>query len=165
MCHAQDRNPDYHHPSDKRDEVNDLLARLHQAQRDATQRIQASATFEGLGDSTPDGFTVNDTLRMWVWHFWAHHRDLVRARGPLTNDNPHFHVPHFVRQAHEEFGKFAGELACLSDEYLDVRPLEGGRTIRETVEHVIGTLEGYIPDQVERATPKQSANKADASDA
>ncbi len=112
-----------------------------------------------LGDSTPDGFTVNDTLRMWVWHFWTHHRDLIRARGPLTNDNPHFHGPHYVRQAHEEFGRFVGELACLSDEYLDVRPPGGGRTVRETVEHVLDTLANYFPDQVERATPKDNPDR------
>ena len=68
---------------------------------------------------TPDGFTVNDMLRMWVWHFWSHHRELVLARGRLTGDNPHFHVPHYVRQASEAFGAFVGELACLSDEQLD----------------------------------------------
>lgn len=159
MC-DKDRNPDHPKPSDTRDEVNDLVARLHQLQRDVTQRVQKSATFETLGNSTPDGFTVNDTLRMWVWHFWAHHRDLVRARGPLTNDNPHFHVPHFVRQAHEEFGKFVGELACLSDEYLDVQPPEGGRTIRETAEHLLETLREYFPSQIEQAQPRDNANNS-----
>jgi hypothetical protein len=132
-----------------------MLERLYEAQMTATARIQAAAGFEELSHRTPDGFTVNDTLRMWVWHFWSHHRDLVRARGPLTEDDPHFHVPHFVRQAHEEFGRFVGELACLSDEYLDVRPPEGGRTVREVVEHVLATLEGYTADQVERAVPSE----------
>ena len=56
-----------------------------------------------------------------------------------------------MRQASEEFGRFVGELACLSDEYLDVRPGEGERTVRETVEHVLETLEGYLADQIERA--------------
>lgn len=141
-------------PSGKRDEINTLVARLHEAQRTTTERVQKAVAFEKLGHATADGFTVNDTLRMWVWHFWTHHRDLVRARGPLTNDDPHFHVPHYVRQANEEFGKFMGELACLSDEYLDVRPPDGGRTIRETVEHVLETLTNYVPEQVEQAKPK-----------
>jgi hypothetical protein len=139
-------------PSSNRAEVNALIERLYDAQRATTARIQGAADFESLGRATPDGFTVNDVLRMWVWHFWSHHRELVRARGPLVNDNPHFHVTHYVRQAHEEFGRFIGELACLSDEYLDVRPPEGGRTVREVVEHVVETLETYIPAQVEQAT-------------
>jgi hypothetical protein len=141
-------------PSSNRAEMNALLARLHDAQRVTTMRIQGSAGFQRLGYTTPGGFTVNDTLRMWVWHFWSHHRELVRARGPLADDNPHFHVPHYVREANAEFGKFIGELACLSDEYLDVRPPEGGRTVREIVEHVLDTLEGYFAEQVEQATPK-----------
>ena len=149
MCHEGDKDQPV--PSDRRKEVHDLIARLHAAQRTATERIQASATFDRLGHATPDGFTVNDTLRMWVWHFWTHHRDLVRARGPLKDDDPHFHVPHFVRQAHEEFGRFVGELACLSDEYLDVRPPGGGRTVRESVEHVLETLNGYFASEIEGA--------------
>lgn len=141
-------------PSGNRVEVNALLVRLHEAQRATTERVQKAASFEKLGHATSDGFTVNDTLRMWVWHFWTHHRDLVRTRGPLTNDDPHFHVPHYVRQAYEEFGKFMGELACLSDDYLDVRPPDGGRTVRETVEHVLDTLTHYVPEEVEKAKPK-----------
>lgn len=159
MSHDGDPSPECPKPSNKRDDVNALVARLHQAQREVTRRLQESAALAALGDSTPDGFTVNDTLRMWVWHFWTHHRDLIRARGPLTNDNPHFHGPHYVRQAHEEFGRFVGELACLSDEYLDVRPPGGGRTVRETVEHVLDTLANYFPDQVERATPKDNPDR------
>jgi len=153
MCNDGDYDPDAPIPSGKRDEVMQLIARLSLAQREATRRVQQSATFETLGDSTPDGFTVNDTLRMWVWHYWTHHRDLVRARGPLANDDSHFHVPHYVRQAYEEFGRFVGELACLDDEYLNTRPPEGGRTVREMVEHLLDTLENYVPDQVERAKP------------
>lgn len=141
-------------PTDNRIEINTLIARLHEAQRTTTERIQKAAAFEKLGHATADGFTVNDTLRMWVWHFWSHHRDLIRARGPLANDNPHFHVPHYVRQAHEEFGKFIGELACMNDEYLDVRAPDGGRTVRETVEHVLETLSNYVPAQVEPAKHK-----------
>ena len=149
MCHEGESEQPI--PSGDRSEIHALIARLHEAQQATTQRIQDAADFEKLGHGTPDGFTVNDTLRMWVWHFWTHHRDLVRARGPLTGDDPHFHVPHYIRQAHEEFGRFIGELACLSDEYLDVRPPSGGRTVRETIEPVLATLEEYTPDQVERA--------------
>ena len=142
-----------------REEVHRMVSLLHDAQKEATEQILETVNFENLEDVVPDGvtvdgtlrrFTVNDILRMWVWHFWAHHRELILARGPLENDNPHFHVPHFVRQANEEFGRFAGELACLTDEQLDLRPPEGGRTIREIVEHVLDTLTGYLPDQVAR---------------
>jgi uncharacterized damage-inducible protein DinB len=138
-------------PSKRRTEINALLARLYEAQHATTQRVQAAAGFENLGDTTPDGFTVNDTLWMWVWHFWSHHRDLIRARGPLIGDDPHFHVPHYVRQANEAFGAFIGELACMGDEYLDARLPEGGRTVREIVVHVLDTLETYVPKQVEQA--------------
>ena len=157
MAEPRDEQPAV--PSNERREINALLSRLHDAQRATTARIQEAADFETLGHVTPDGFTVNDTLRMWVWHFWSHHRELVRARGPLVDDNPHFHVPHYVRQAQEEFGRFIGELACLSDEYLDVRPPEGGRTVREIVEHVLATMEGYFPEQVERARPIANAEE------
>lgn len=147
MCHDGDQNQDYPKPSSRRSNINDLVARLHAAQRKVTQLVQASASFETLSNPTPDGFTVNDTLRMWVWHFWTHHRDLVRARGPLTKDDPHFHVAHFVRQANEEFGRFVGELSCLSDEYLDMRPPEGGRTVGENVEHLLSTMNHYFSEQ------------------
>ncbi len=76
-------------PTRDRTELNALIARLHETQRTATQRIQAAASFENLGDATPDGFTVNDTLRMWVWHFWSHQRDLVRAQlAALVAERP-----------------------------------------------------------------------------
>ena len=149
MCHEGD--DEQRIPSGDRTEVNALIARLHEAQRAVTDGVLRTADFEKLSHSVPDGFTVNDVLWMWVWHFWTHHRDLVRARGPLTNDDPHFHVPHFVRQANEEFGRYIGELACLDDEYLDVRPPGGGRTVRESVEHVLETLTGHFISQIEQA--------------
>lgn len=144
-------------PSGDRTEINGLIAQLHEAQQVATRRIQESASYETLDHVTPDGFTVTETLRMWVWHFWTHHRDLVRARGSLRGDDPHFHVPHFVRQAHEEFGRYIGELACLSDEYLDMTPPGGGRTVRESVQHVLGTLRDYFADEIEKAEPPENA--------
>lgn len=143
-------------PTNNRYELHELIRRLHAAQQITVNRIQDTTDFESLEKKTPDGFTVNDVLRMWSWHFRSHHRDLVRARGELVDDDPHFHVPHHIREAYEEFGRFVGELSCLSDEYLDVRPPEGGRTIRETVEHVIDSLEQYIPEQVERADTNQA---------
>jgi len=136
-------------------EVRQLIRRLHEAQEKAANDVMDHADFGKLGDVTPDGFTVNDTLRMWVHHFWSHHRDLVLARGRLVNDNPHFHVPHYVRQANEQFGRFVGELACLTDDQLDLSVPDGGRSIREVVEHVLGTLEGYVADQVRRAVPSK----------
>jgi hypothetical protein len=147
----------------KRDEVRQLLDRLYAAQRRVTDEILDTASFESLAcrcpaaNTAPDGtdhggFTVNDMLRMWTWHFWTHHRDLVMARGRLVNDNPHFHVPHHVREASEQFGKFIGELACMTDEQLDQR-VPGGRSAREVVLHVLEALEGYFVDQVRRAKP------------
>ncbi len=149
-----------------RDEVRQLIARLHAAQQRVTNDVLDIATFESLRSPTgarqltPDGtdegaVTVNDVLRMWTWHFWTHHRDLIMARGRLVNDNPHFHVPHHVREANEQFGKFIGELACLTDEQLDQR-VPGGRSIREVVTHVLDSLESYFVQEVRRA---QSANE------
>ena len=136
-------------------EVRRLIRRLHDAQEKAANEVMDHADFDTLGHRTPDGFTVNDTLRMWVHHFWSHHRDLVLARGRLVNDNPHFHVPHYVREANLEFGRFIGELACLTDDQLDLSVPDGGRSIRQVVEHVLETLEGYFPDQIKRAGPAE----------
>ena len=155
MCHEGDEDQPV--PSGSRTEVHSLIARLHAAQQAATERIQAVAAFDTLDHATPDGFTVNDTLRMWVWHFSTHYRDLVRARGPLTGDDPHFHVPHFVRQAHEEFGKFIGELSALSDEDLKRSVPPDGRTIGEVAEHVLATLETYVVQQLQGAVAADSA--------
>ena len=146
-----------------RNKVRELVTRLHAAQQRVTNDILDIASFESLTFRTPDrfrtpdgadhgAFTVNDILRMWTWHFWSHHRDLVMARGRLVNDNPHFHVPHHVREANEQFGKFIGELACMTDEQLDLR-VPGGRSAREVVTHVLETLEGYFVEQVRQAEP------------
>ena len=145
-------------PSGNRAEINKLIAELHEAQQVATQRIQQLASYETLDYACPDGATVTETLRMWVWHFWTHHRDLVRARGSLRQDDPHFHVPHFVRQANEEFGKYIGELACLSDEYLDLRPPDGGRSVRESVEHVLACLKDHFANEIENAVPPEDGD-------
>jgi hypothetical protein len=136
-----------------RSEVRELIRRLQEAQRQATGEVLEHASYEKLCYATPDGFALNDALRMWVWHFWSHHRELVLARGRLTEDNPHFHVAHYVRQANEEFGRFVGELACLTDDQLDLRLPGGGRTVREIVEHTLATLEGYLTEQIQRAEP------------
>jgi len=92
---------------------------------------------------------------MWVHEIRSHHRDMILARGRLTNDNPHFHVPHLVRRANEEFGKIIGELSALSDEDLDRRVPPDGRTIRELAEHVLGTLEAYFVQQVQSAIERE----------
>jgi len=134
-----------------RDQVRELVTKLHAAQQRVTSDVLELATFESLTHRTADGtLTVNDVLRMWSWHFWSHHRDLVMARGRLTNDNPHFHVPHHVREANEQFGRFIGELACMTDEQLD-RQVPGGRSAREVAEHVLHTLEDYFVAEIRRA--------------
>lgn len=74
------------------------------------------------------------------------------ARGRLVNDNPHFHVPHHVREANEQFGRFIGELACMTDDQLELR-VPGGRSAREVTEHVLHTLEDYFANEIRRAVP------------
>jgi hypothetical protein len=136
-------------------EVRALTRRLHEAQQRATNEILDHASWDMLDNATPAGFTVNDVLRMWVWHFWSHHRELILARGRLTGDNPHFHVAHYVREANEAFGRFVGELACMTDEQLELRLPGDGRTVREIVEHTLATLEGYLVDQLLEAQPAE----------
>ena len=132
-----------------REEVDRLVERILDAQRAVTSIVAGGVRYEDLDKPTEhEGIAVQDVLRMWVWHFWSHHRELVRARGALTGDNPHFHVPHFIRQASEECGRLVGELACLTDDQLDLQIPDGGRTIREIVEHVIDSLEAYFPQQL-----------------
>jgi hypothetical protein len=149
-----------------RQEIRKLIERLCQAQQRATDNILENAALDKLGSETPDGFTVNDTLRMWVWHYWSHHRDIVLARGRLTHDNPHFHVPHYVRQANEEFGRFVGELACLTDEQLDLRVpghdgVPEGRSIREIAEHTLATLESYFAEQIRCVKPREKEHETE----
>ena len=132
-----------------RNEIADMVDRLWNRQAEVSRAMMALATYEDLEKRTPADFTVRDTLQMWVHEIRSHHRDLLIARGRLTNDNPHFHVPHFVRQANEEFGKFIGELSALSDEDLDRRVSPDGRTIREVAEHVLDSLQGYFVQQVQ----------------
>ena len=134
-----------------RNEITELIDKLRNRQADVSKEIVSSIRYEDLEKKTDDGCTVKDILQMWVHEIRSHHRDLIMARGRLTNDNPHFHVPHFVRQANEEFGKFVGELSALSDDDLDRRVPPHGRTIRELAEHVLGTLEGYFVQQVQGA--------------
>jgi hypothetical protein len=138
-----------------RDEILKLIQRLRDRQTEVSKEIIASVRFEDLELGTDDGFTVRDTLQMWVHEIRSHHRDMILARGRLINDNPHFHVPHFVRRANEEFGKFIGELSALSDEDLDRRVPPDGRTIRELAEHVLGTLECYFVQQIQGAIKKR----------
>jgi len=134
-----------------RHEIIDFIDRLLVAQATVSREVIERVRFEDLPKETGDGFTVTDVLQMWVHELRSHHRDLILARGRLINDNPHFHIPHFVRQANEEFGKFIGELSALSDEDLDRKIEPDGRTIREIVEHVLASLDGYFVQQLERA--------------
>ncbi len=131
-----------------RDEILRYIDRIRNRQAEVSRFIIESTKHEDLEKETPDGFTVRDTLQMWVHEIRSHHRDLILARGRLAGDNPHCHVPHFVRQANEEFGKFLGELSALSDEDLDRRVPPDGRIIREIAEHVLGILEGYVVQQL-----------------
>ncbi|MBT3346280.1 MAG: hypothetical protein HN712_04675 [Gemmatimonadetes bacterium] len=139
----------------ERDEITNLITQLRERQADVSGDVMSSIRHEDLEGITDDGFTVKDTLQMWVHELRSHHRDLILARGRLTNDNPHFHVPHFVRQANEEFGKFIGELSALSDEDLNRQVPPDGRTVREVAEHVLATLEDYIVQQARSGTGEQ----------
>lgn len=133
-----------------RSEVSELLKELHDAQRQAVERIRGAAHGASPDAVSPkNGLTVLENLRMWGWHYWTHTRDLVRLRGSLPEDAEIFHVDNLVRQACEEFGRFAGEVACLADGDLDRRPGEGGASLRETVEHVIDDLLGFLPEALE----------------
>ncbi len=134
-----------------RDEVERLTRALHDAQQQRTSDVLETTTYESLPLKTPDGFTVLEVLQLWGHELRSHNRDLVLARGRLTGDNPHFHVPHFVRQANEDFGRFIGELSCLTDEQLDLRVPDDGRTVREVAEHLLGTLTGYFGEQIRAA--------------
>ena len=138
-----------------RNEVADIIDKLWHRQAEVSKAVMALAKYEDLEKGTQDGFTVRDTLQMWLHEIRSHHRDLIIARGRLTNDNPHFHVPHFVRQANEEFGKFIGELSALSDDDLDRRASPDARTIREVAEHVLETLQGYFVQQVQGAVDRK----------
>jgi hypothetical protein len=127
-----------------REEVERLTRALREAQQQLTSNVIEAVDYESLPEKTLDGFTVLEMLQLWGHELRSHHRDLVLARGRLTGDNPHFHVPHFVRQANEDFGRFIGELACLTDEQLDSRVPDGGRTVREVAQHVLQTLAGHL---------------------
>jgi hypothetical protein len=131
-----------------RTEITALIDRLCQSQAALSHQVMTSIRHEDLDVGTEDGYTVLDALQMWVHELRSHHRELILARGRLTGDNPHFHVPHFVRQANEAFGQLIGELAALSDKDLVRRLPDDGRTVHEIAEHVIGTLEGYFPGQI-----------------
>ncbi len=130
-----------------RSEMTALIDRLQHAQVTISCKVMERISYQDLPKETGDGFTVTDTLQMWVHELRSHHRDLILARGRLLNDNPHFHVPHFVRQANEEFGKFIGELSALTDEDLARKIEPDGRTIREIAEHVLESLESYFIQQ------------------
>lgn len=49
-----------------RDQVRELISKLHVAQQRATNEVLDTASFESLTHQTPDGSTVNDVLRMWT---------------------------------------------------------------------------------------------------
>lgn len=139
-------------------EMNSIIGKLRHQQAEVSKEIMASIEYNDLEKQTPDGFSVLDTLQMWGHELRSHHRDMILARGRLEGDNPPFHVPHFVRQANEEFGKFIGELSALSDEDLDRKMPSDGRTIRELAEHILDSLQNYFVQQVKCATPKEKSN-------
>ena len=139
----------------KRNQISQLIHSLILKQAEVSEGVMDLVQSRDLEKQTKDGFTVRDILQMWVHEIRSHHRDLVLARGRLINDNPHYHVPHFVRQANEEFGKFLGELSALSDDDLEREVEPDGRTIREIAEHVLGSLESYFIEQLKTAGDKK----------
>jgi hypothetical protein len=138
-----------------RDEITGIIDRLRSRQTEVSKEIMSSVGDGDFDKKTEQGFTVMDVLRMWGHEIRSHHRDLIMARGRLIDDNPHFHVPHFVREANEEFGRFIGELSALSDDDLDRRLQPDGRTIRELAEHVLAGLEKYYVQQVQGAIDRE----------
>ena len=141
----------------KRDEITQLIHRLILKQAQVSKEIVNLIQHSDLEKITKDGFTVRDILQMWLHEIRSHHRDLILARGRLMTDNPHYHVPHFVRQANEEFGKFVGELSALTDDDLERKIQPDGRAIREIAEHLLGSLEGYFIEQLKTAVDKKSS--------
>ena len=141
----------------KKDEILQLIDRLIARQAEVSKEVMSLLKYDDLEKTTNDGLTVRDTLQMWVHEIRSHHRDLILARGRLANDNPHYHVPHFVRQANEEFGRFVGELSVLTNDDLGKKVEPDGRTIREIAEHVLETLDGYVIQQVKTAVEKKSS--------
>ncbi len=140
----------------ERKEITQLIESLIARQADVSREVMRLVQDDDLEEVTEDGFTVRDILQMWSHEIRSHHRDLILARGRLTGDNPHFHIPHFVRQANEEFGKFMGELSALTDKDLERRIEPDARTIREIAGHVLSTLEGYFIQQLRTAVDKGS---------
>ncbi|MAE62284.1 MAG: hypothetical protein CMJ49_13125 [Planctomycetaceae bacterium] len=134
-----------------RTKVTQIVRKLSDRQANVSNQVMSSVRHEDLDKTTDDGFTVKDTLQMWAHELRSHHRDLIIARGRLINDNPHYYVPHFVRQANEEFGRFIGELSALSDDDLQRTVPPDGRTIAQIAEHVLATLDRYIVQQVKGA--------------
>jgi len=134
-----------------RTEITRLIGRLQARQAAVSAALVELAKHEDLERITPDGFTVRDTLQMWVHEIRSHHRELVLARGRMTGDNPYYHVPHFVRQANEEFGRFVGELSALTDSDLDRTMPGGGSSVREIIEHVQTELDYYFVQRIEAA--------------
>lgn len=133
-----------------RSEIQQLVAVLHDAQQAMTDRVAAVSPDLLSSARQQGGFTLEDILHMWVWHFWAHHRDLLHTRG-YAGDMTRCHLPNFIRQANEEFGKFIGELSCLDDAQLNAPIDESGRTVREMVQHLTESLLDYFPVQVANA--------------
>ena len=140
----------------KRNQISQLIHSLILKQAEVSEGVMDLVQSADLQKQTKDGFTVRDILQMWLHELRSHHRDLLLARGRLTGDNPHYHVPHFIRQANEEFGKFLGELSALSDDDLERKVQPDGRTIRQIAEHVLGSLEGYFIEQLKTASDKKS---------
>ena len=105
----------------ERKEIIQLIDRLLVRQAEVSREVMELVQHGDLEKVTTDGFTVRDILQMWFHEIRSHHRELILARGRLLNDNPHFHVPHFVRQTNEEFGKLIGELSALTDKDLEGR--------------------------------------------
>ena len=141
----------------KRDEIFQLIDKLIARQAEISREVMHLVQYNDLEKTTKDSFTVRDALQMWVHEIRSHHRELILARGRLLNDSPHYHVPHFVRQANEEFGRFVGELLAFTGGDLGKKVEPDGRTIREIAEHVLETLDGYVIQQVKTAVDKKSS--------
>ena len=133
-----------------RNAIHEAIRKLTEAHLAAIRTVLDELSHDDLDRSVPDaGFTVKDKLRGWSHELSSHYRELIITRGRLRNDNPSWHVPHLVREASEQFGRFIGELACFTDDQLNDKFAEDGRSVADIAQHLTDTIGSHIPSQIQ----------------